>query len=249
MGRRPNPLNPEDPLHAFAIELRALRDSVGAAGDVRATCKAAGITRGTYYAWLSGKQLPGRDALQLAVSSWGGDVSFWLSRRRRAEESIAQHPPNSPDGGASRNLSPATVSERAEDASQGPPAEAGRRIIFEREIFVSFMLYGCIDELYHLAASPSVVDLALATGNGIADVNMVITYPLPTRSLEEDALRRIRSKLVECLARLAREVGHASPEAVEEQVDKAREALAELAVLRKRRLISNMLPDADGVNE
>ncbi|MFB7810803.1 helix-turn-helix domain-containing protein [Streptomyces virginiae] len=86
MGRRPSRLNPNNPVEAFALELRALRDAAGPAGTVTATCRAAGITRTTYYAWLSGKQLPGRDALERVVRPWGGDIAYWLERRRRAEE-------------------------------------------------------------------------------------------------------------------------------------------------------------------
>ncbi|MFD9569755.1 hypothetical protein ACFWBI_07920 [Streptomyces sp. NPDC059982] len=44
------------------------------------------ITRATYYAWLGGTQLPGRDALDLLIKAWGGDRAYWLKRRRQAEQ-------------------------------------------------------------------------------------------------------------------------------------------------------------------
>ncbi|WP_433762277.1 helix-turn-helix domain-containing protein [Nocardia sp. CA-135398] len=59
-------LDPGLPLHAFAAELRSLRDSAGQAGTVTETCARAGISRTTYYAWLEGRQrlprswIPGR---------------------------------------------------------------------------------------------------------------------------------------------------------------------------------------------
>ncbi|WP_158716943.1 hypothetical protein [Streptomyces rimosus] len=89
MGRRPKALNPNDPLHAFAIDLNALRDAAGPAGKLGATCAAAGITRSTYYAWLSGAQLPSGDLLEVVVKLWGGDVAQWTERRRKAQASVA----------------------------------------------------------------------------------------------------------------------------------------------------------------
>jgi hypothetical protein len=59
VGRRRKRLDPSHPLHAFAIELRDLRDAAGPAGACKATCELVGIHRTTYYAWLQGTQLPG----------------------------------------------------------------------------------------------------------------------------------------------------------------------------------------------
>ncbi|BBJ41382.1 hypothetical protein SSPO_041000 [Streptomyces antimycoticus] len=95
MGRRPKPLNPDDPLQAFAIELRALRDAAGASGEREATCEASGIKRSTYYAWLNGTQLPSSDALEVTVKLWGGDVKHWSELRRQAESVLAT-PDNAP---------------------------------------------------------------------------------------------------------------------------------------------------------
>jgi transcriptional regulator with XRE-family HTH domain len=89
MGRRSKPLDPQNPLHRFASELRSLCDAAGAEGSCQATCKRAGITRTTYYAWLSGKQLPGVDALGLTVKAWGGDTVYWMNRRREVEQELA----------------------------------------------------------------------------------------------------------------------------------------------------------------
>lgn len=89
MGRRPKQLKPDDPLHAFAIELKTLRDSAGPAGSSKATCAAAGINRTTYYAWLAGRQLPGLDALELTVKAWGASSAYWIERRRHTETALA----------------------------------------------------------------------------------------------------------------------------------------------------------------
>ncbi|MEU0963553.1 hypothetical protein ABZ328_29015 [Micromonospora aurantiaca] len=90
MGRPPKGLNPDNPLHAFAIELKIFRDRAGFAGTAKATCGAVGINRTTYYAWLAGKQLPGRDVLELTVRAWSGDLDYWLQRRRQAEAALAE---------------------------------------------------------------------------------------------------------------------------------------------------------------
>ncbi|WP_372411854.1 helix-turn-helix domain-containing protein [Streptomyces luteireticuli] len=94
MGRLPKALDPRDPLQAFAIELRALRDAAGAAGGQAATCEAVGINRSTYYAWLSGAQLPTSDLLELVVRAWGGDRAHWAERRRQTERALAQDRPD-----------------------------------------------------------------------------------------------------------------------------------------------------------
>ncbi|MEU9844407.1 hypothetical protein AB0C69_34920 [Actinomadura sp. NPDC048032] len=90
MGRRSKPLDPQNPLHRFASELKSLCDAAGAEGSCQATCKRVGITRTTYYAWRSGRQLPGVDALDLAVRAWGGDTAYWMNRRREVEQELAR---------------------------------------------------------------------------------------------------------------------------------------------------------------
>ncbi|BDM66839.1 hypothetical protein HEK616_03260 [Streptomyces nigrescens] len=90
MGRRLEPLDAENPLHVFALRLRQLRDAAGTAGDTKATCQRVGISPTTYYAWLAGKQLPGRDALERTVKAWGGEVAEWLELRGRTEETLAK---------------------------------------------------------------------------------------------------------------------------------------------------------------
>ncbi|WP_382465696.1 helix-turn-helix domain-containing protein [Streptomyces noursei] len=74
-------MDPENPLHAFARELKELRHEAGATGGPKPTCIAVGISRSTYYAWLSGKQLPEQDLLERAVKHWGGDTRYWTRRR------------------------------------------------------------------------------------------------------------------------------------------------------------------------
>lgn len=97
MGRRPKLLDPNHPLEAFAIELRALREEAGQVGGLRETCAAAEISESTYYAWMAGTQLPNRDALERVVRLWRGDVQHWMRRRRAVEDALTQSiPPPAP---------------------------------------------------------------------------------------------------------------------------------------------------------
>ncbi|MFF0613264.1 hypothetical protein ACFYUD_31810 [Nocardia tengchongensis] len=90
LGRRQKRLDPGQPLHAFAVDLRRLRDQAGPVGALDQTCKLGDISRTTYYAWLEGKQLPGRDALERVVRAWGGNVNEWAEKRSATEESIIE---------------------------------------------------------------------------------------------------------------------------------------------------------------
>lgn len=90
VGRRPKPLDRDHPLHAFAIDLRLLRDQAGAVGSVRTTCQEASIGRSTYYSYLKGMNLPDRENLERVIRLWGGDVGAWLDRRRQVEEALAK---------------------------------------------------------------------------------------------------------------------------------------------------------------
>ncbi|WP_411140299.1 helix-turn-helix domain-containing protein [Streptomyces sp. x-80] len=92
VGRRPKPLDPNQPLHAFAIELRLLRERAGAAGSEKETCERAEIGRSTYYSYLNGENLPSRESLERVVKAWGCDVAAWLERRRQTELALAQSP-------------------------------------------------------------------------------------------------------------------------------------------------------------
>lgn len=92
MGRRPKPLDLNHPLHAFANDLRLLRDQAGAAGSARETCEQAGIGRSTYYSYLKGENLPDRENLERVVKAWDGDVGAWLERRRQVEIALSTLP-------------------------------------------------------------------------------------------------------------------------------------------------------------
>ncbi|MFC9736644.1 helix-turn-helix domain-containing protein [Streptomyces noursei] len=92
VGRRPKPLDPNQPLHAFAIELRLLRERAGAVGAEKVTCERAEIGRSTYYSYLNGENLPSRENLERVVKAWGGDVAAWLELRRETELALAQPP-------------------------------------------------------------------------------------------------------------------------------------------------------------
>ncbi|MFD4786240.1 helix-turn-helix domain-containing protein [Streptomyces sp. NPDC058459] len=96
VGRRPKPLDPSQPLHAFALELRLLRDKAGALGSEKETCQRAEIGRSTYYSYLNGENLPSRDRLEAVVKAWGGDVKVWLERRRQVEAAVVQRSSTQP---------------------------------------------------------------------------------------------------------------------------------------------------------
>ncbi|GAA0579588.1 helix-turn-helix transcriptional regulator [Streptomyces crystallinus] len=92
MPRPLPPLDPTKPRHSFAIELRELRDSAGRAGEWNLTCKRLGIAKGTLYAWLNGKHIPGRDNLENLAKIWGANPQYWVRRRREAEGSFVEPP-------------------------------------------------------------------------------------------------------------------------------------------------------------
>jgi transcriptional regulator with XRE-family HTH domain len=87
--RRPTPLDPADGAGArFALELRVLRDRLGAdAPDVEKVARTVGVSRATVYAVLNGR-IPSRATLQAIVTAWGGDVQEWLAKRRVAEAEV-----------------------------------------------------------------------------------------------------------------------------------------------------------------
>ncbi|MFI6045283.1 BsuBI/PstI family type II restriction endonuclease [Nocardia sp. NPDC051321] len=100
MGRRRKRLDPNHPLAAFATELQVLRDTAGKAGAPDAV---PGISKSTYYAWLSGSRLPNRDEFEILVRAWGGDVGHWMQRRREAESVLAEAAAASPSREAAIN--------------------------------------------------------------------------------------------------------------------------------------------------
>lgn len=95
MGRRPKRLDSSQPLQAFAIELRNLRNQAGSAGLPDQTCMLADISQTTYYAWLQGKQLPGRDSLERVVRAWNGNIEEWIAKRNLVEDLLIEASHNS----------------------------------------------------------------------------------------------------------------------------------------------------------
>lgn len=90
MPRRPRALDRNDsPLSAFALDLRALRDSAGAdAKSVATIAKEAGIHRASVFAALSGTRVPSRHVLSAIVRSWNGDAAEWLAKRSALENAF-----------------------------------------------------------------------------------------------------------------------------------------------------------------
>ncbi|MFE3193106.1 helix-turn-helix domain-containing protein [Nocardia sp. NPDC059240] len=121
MGRRPKRLDPGEPLHAFAAELRRLRDQAGSSGTMIQTCKSGAISRTTYYAWLEGRQLPGRDALERIVRGWGGNVAEWAEKRRSTEElliNLGNHARLVPDFESANVLRPRIIEQEYVDIAR-----------------------------------------------------------------------------------------------------------------------------------
>jgi transcriptional regulator with XRE-family HTH domain len=91
MARPPTPLNPgSSPLAAFALELRALRDSKG--GDSPSVDRISidtGISRSTLYAALRGTRVPTRHVLAALVRAWGGNEPEWMEKRSAVEAETA----------------------------------------------------------------------------------------------------------------------------------------------------------------
>ncbi|OLT19600.1 hypothetical protein BJF78_36065 [Pseudonocardia sp. CNS-139] len=91
MPRRPRRLSPDDgPLAAFALELRALRDSGGpSAPTPEHISDKENVHRTTIYAALAGKRVPSRDVLAAMVRHWGGNQTEWTVKRSTLENALA----------------------------------------------------------------------------------------------------------------------------------------------------------------
>ncbi|MFI9450764.1 hypothetical protein [Amycolatopsis sp. NPDC052450] len=91
MPRRPKPLSRDDgPLAAFALDLRALRDSGGPTAPSPDVISAKeDVHRTTIYAALAGKRVPSRDALAAMVKHWNGDQVEWTAKRSNVENALA----------------------------------------------------------------------------------------------------------------------------------------------------------------
>lgn len=78
------------PLGAFADDLRALRDGMGAdAPTIDEVSRATGLPRSTLYSALNGRRLPRREVVAALANAWGGDEARWLSRRSMVERQLA----------------------------------------------------------------------------------------------------------------------------------------------------------------
>jgi transcriptional regulator with XRE-family HTH domain len=93
MPRRPNPLLPEDgPRARFALELRELRDSRGAAApSIDQISIQQRVPRSTLYAALRGDRVPTRDILAIIVNAWGGDEAAWMAKRSATEGELERN--------------------------------------------------------------------------------------------------------------------------------------------------------------
>jgi CRP/FNR family transcriptional regulator, cyclic AMP receptor protein len=78
------------PLGAFADDLRALRDGMGAgAPTIDEVSRATGLPRSTLYSALKGRRLPRREVVAALATAWGGDEAEWLGRRSAVERQLA----------------------------------------------------------------------------------------------------------------------------------------------------------------
>jgi tetratricopeptide (TPR) repeat protein len=88
-GRSTGAQSPEQLLAAFAAELRALRDRMGAAApSVDQVSMSENVPRSTLFAALSGSRLPSRAAVAALARSWGGDEAEWMSKRSLLERAL-----------------------------------------------------------------------------------------------------------------------------------------------------------------
>lgn len=106
MPRRPRILDTSNPIHAFALELRQLRDRVvhrpiGRHGDegkqhlpltVDELSARYDVSRASIYSALSGQRLPSRATLLAIVRAWAPnpeeDLAYWMTRRSEVEASF-----------------------------------------------------------------------------------------------------------------------------------------------------------------
>jgi TPR repeat protein len=96
--RRSMPADPASgPVAAFAHELRALRDAMGAAAPtVDEISERKKVPRSTLYAALDGNRLPRREVVAALVRSWGGDEVTWMAKRSAVEDELGAQRADSP---------------------------------------------------------------------------------------------------------------------------------------------------------
>jgi transcriptional regulator with XRE-family HTH domain len=88
MARREGPLDPfESPRHAFAHDLRSLREKSGL--TYRQLEKAARYSRTTLADAASGKVWPTLDVVRAYVAACGGDVDEWVTRWQEANTRLS----------------------------------------------------------------------------------------------------------------------------------------------------------------
>jgi hypothetical protein len=86
VGRREAELDPDGPLHEFALALRALRSAAGAP-SYRELAHTARYSQSVLAAAASGHTLPTWDVTRAYVAACGGDVGEWRERWERAAQS------------------------------------------------------------------------------------------------------------------------------------------------------------------
>ncbi|MFH8595375.1 hypothetical protein [Streptomyces rimosus] len=142
-----------------------------------------GINRSTYYAWLSGAQLPGRDVLNLLIRAWGGEPTHWLERRREVEEAL-EPPRPTPKAPSANNITLRELSRLSGTEEEG-------RAEFKR----------IIESLYMAALEPPREVIATQSGGiPISAVAMVLDggcFKEPHHDLA------VRTTVVHVLYRLA----------------------------------------------
>ncbi|MFC9001482.1 hypothetical protein [Streptomyces microflavus] len=135
MARRARPLDPSEPLEAFASDLRRLRDAAPPrrTGTVRAepfgvdhVVAKYGVGRSSIYAALSARRLPSRTVLRAMVLAWDpqGEAAMpkWMGKRLDVETAlgsatgVARPAPARPATG--------TIVSAGPDARQHVPTEA-----------------------------------------------------------------------------------------------------------------------------
>lgn len=161
MPRRPTPLDSEsDPKARFALDLRALRDRMGArAPSIDKISKDMNIARSTLYAALRGTRVPTREVLSALVLSWEGNEAEWMRRRSALEAEL---------GRSSTRPKPIEHRPRPANRRDGPAeGQAGTDAVVAAE------LAQLLSELRAVAGQPQLRNIARATEISQQDLSLM----------------------------------------------------------------------------
>src|ERR1700761_2414226 len=91
MPKAPPKLDPADPIHRFALELRRLRIRGGDPSQIK-LARAVGCTHSTISAYFNGHRLPGPKQLESLVVACKGNPAQWLEKLEAVHDEIGRIP-------------------------------------------------------------------------------------------------------------------------------------------------------------